>query len=120
MLKTPYCQAKSKDLPSCRPLGFLRQSVDGRNENPRRHAAEKPFRAFLTGWLGGASPRSDSGSSTWLAQGARASMKGSPQPKTLRKDKVAAGQRRGIIALQIEFKIAEIIADIRPVGRGDI
>lgn len=30
-------------------------------QNPRRHAAGKPFHAFLIGWLGGASPRSDSG-----------------------------------------------------------
>ena len=30
-------------------------------QHPRRHAAGKPFHAFLTGWRGGASPRSDSG-----------------------------------------------------------
>ena len=52
MLKAPYCQVKSKDLPSCRQSAFLRQSVESRNENPRRHAAGKPFHALLPGWRG--------------------------------------------------------------------
>jgi hypothetical protein len=35
-------------------------------KNPRRHPAGKPFHAFLIGWLGKASPRSDSWKRIWI------------------------------------------------------
>ena len=43
----------------CMYLRKRKKDFSGRN--PRRHAAGQPFHAFLTGWLGEASPHSDSG-----------------------------------------------------------
>ena len=53
----PYPECPSRGNP-CR---FWRRKAGLTAQNPRRHATGKPFHAFLTGWLGGASPRSDSG-----------------------------------------------------------
>jgi hypothetical protein len=48
------------------PRRFWRRKAALTAQNPRRHAAGKPFHAFLTGWLGRASPRSDSGEMGYL------------------------------------------------------
>src|SRR4029450_201339 len=42
------------------PRRFWWRKVTLTAQNPRRHAAGKPFHGFLAGWLGAASPRSDS------------------------------------------------------------